>query len=383
MWRLKRGYPRNSRKIFYMPGYSREFGFPDQMRLEALADSSELIFSYYSNVEDALILEIREVDRDIALSPIASKGQTNIISYKYDQEKHSFSIWNRHTISIQNNQVVLGVRSVKTSRMIVRFMQIYTPSENDEPKIEELAKRKKLEHLNKFSNLEMFLCLDYFSPYQRIALGPYRDKNLPDIIINGGSMTSANLFWLKSHYISGQETIAGTEWVFNKRTDLIKLYSNQKFSKGVLPPVDVNTGDTNLDNEAKTNPALYQPDWNVKLDYKRQGAKLSRPLGFTKYYKFYDTDPKNHRFKNFKTGLLWDPYSNLKAVENNKLDEPRIISRDFEIHEGIKVQLPVWDFLRGSFIQLRQIANLRKLEETTNIPITYSTKARSLGRNFQ
>jgi hypothetical protein len=375
--------PGKSKKIFYMPGYSKEGGFAKQMRLEALADSSELIFSYYSNVEDALILEIREVDPDIAWSPIASEGQTIIISYKYDQEKHSFSIWNRHTISIQNDQFVLGVRSVKTSGMIVRFMQIYTPSENDDPKVKGLAKQKKLEHLNKFSKLEMFLCLDYFSPYQRIALGPYRDKNLPDIIINGGSMTSANLFWLKSHYISGQETIEGTEWVFNKRTDLIKLYSNQKSSKGVLRPVDVITGDTNLDNEAKTKAALYQPDWNVKLDYKRQGAKLSRPLGFTKYYKFYDTDPKNQKFKNFQIGLIWDPYSNLNAVENNELNEPRKISREFEIHEGIKVQLPVWDFLRGSFIQLKEIARLRKLEETTNIRITYSTKARSLGRNFQ
>jgi hypothetical protein len=262
-------------------------------------------------------------------------------------------------------------------------MQIYTSPENDDPKVEGLAEQAKLDYIHKFSKLEMFLCLDYFSPYQRIALGPYRNKNLPDIIINGGSMTSANLFWLKSHYISGQETIAGTEWVFNKRTDLIRLYSNQKSSEGVLPPVDVIIGDTNLGNEANTKAALYQPDWNVKLDYKRQGAKLSRPLGFTKYYKFYDTDPKNRKFKNFQTGLLWDPYSNLKAVENIELNKRRKISRDFEIHEGIKVQLPVWDFLRGSFIQLRQIADLRKLEETTNIPITYSTKARSLGRNFQ
>lgn len=377
------GIPGKSRKIFYMPGYSREGGFAKQMRLEALADSSELIFSYYSNVEDALILETREVEPLIAWSQIASAGQTNIISYKYDQEKHSFSIWNRHTISIQNNQFVLGVRSVKTSGMIVRFMQIYTPPENVDTKVEKLAKQAKLEHFHNYSKLEMFLCLDYFSPYQRIALGPYRDKNLPDIIINGGSMTSANLFWLKSHYNTGQETIAGTDWVFNKRTDLIRLYSNKKSSEGVLPPVDVITGDTNLDNETKTKDALYQPDWNVKLDYKRHGAKLSRPLGFTKYYKFYDTDPKNLKFKNFQTGLLWDPYSNLNAVEKNELTPRRKISRDFEIHEGIRVQLPVWDFLRGSFIQLTEIAFLRKLEETTNIPITYSTKARSLGRNFQ
>jgi hypothetical protein len=327
-----------------MPGYSRDGGFAKQMRLEALADSSELIFSYYSNVEDALILEIREVEPLIAWSQIASAGQTNIISYKYDQEKHSFSIWNRHTISIQNNQYVLGVRSVKTSGMIVRFMQIYTPPENVDTKFEIVSKKEKQKHFINYSKLEMFLCLENFSPYQRIALGPYRDKNLPDIIINGGSMTSANLFWLKSHYINGQENIAGTEWVFNKRTDQIKLYSNQNPSEGVLPPVDVITGDPKLDNEANTKDALYKPDWNVKLDYQRQGAELNRPLGFTKYYKFYDTDPKNLKFKNFQIGLLWDPYSNFNAVEGNKLDPLRKISRHFEIHEGIRLQLPVWDF---------------------------------------
>lgn len=366
-----------------MPGYSRDGGFAEKMQLEALADSSELIFWYYSNVEDALIVETRKVEPLIPWSQIASAGQTNIISYKYDQERRSFSIWNRHTISIQNNQYVLAVRSVKTSSMIVRFMQIYTPPENVDSEVDRLNRSTKLKHFHDFSELEMFVCLDYFSPYQRIPLGPYHDKNLPDMIINGRSMTSANLFWFKSHYINGQEDLLGTEWVFNKRTHLIKLYSNEQPSEGVLPPIDVITGGPDLDNETKIKAAIFDLDWNVKLDYKREDAKLSRPLGFTKYYKFYDTDPKNQKFKNFQTGLLWDPYSNMQLVEKNELTPRRKISRHYEIHEGIQVQLPVWDFLRGSFIELRVIAFLRNLEETSNIPITYSTKARSLGRNFQ
>lgn len=327
----------SSRQQYYLSDYSSQIGFAKSSNLQWLENNIEITMTYYSQIEQSQILEARQIDTGLRFSGTASKGKVNFISYKYDEQKRKFFIWNTHTINFKKDQYVMDVRSIKTQSMVHRYIKLFTLYVNFDTGTSEATIQKNIEK----NSVTYFASIldDFEYKYFMKVLGPYVNNNLPDVMVEGWNKNSWFNFWIKSVKLTNASAnVDGAEakfnypvqWVHKETIVKEKAVGHYiKFAEEKEKPVDI-TINYSLEDEKKTT------------------------VGDSIYYSFCKIDNQNCNL-----GFTYDPL-------NPKFDET-IIKRKFKINERLNNSLSLHGTLRGSFYQLDKLENFNRKQDQDHL----------------
>ena len=143
---------KSSPKIFYQ---DLSNGTPPALKYMKYLDRNvDYVGHFFSIVENNLILSVREVDTTIKWLISASRGQTNIIYYKWDNKSNMFEIWNRYTLRLNPNKYVIKMKGVKIKNMLKYFVKVYSPQNLDKPAdgVKDSSKIREFTFLDTFSD---------------------------------------------------------------------------------------------------------------------------------------------------------------------------------------------------------------------------------------